>query len=298
MEDILKKEISDLLGKKNLFTNKKLTYKNKSILVISGGGTKGLAALGALKALDDLELLNNINEFAGVSIGSLICSLLNINYKTYEIYEIFSQLDFNKMKNIDFPSLFTKFGVDNGDILKLILHKLFNGKNIPTDVTFKQLFELTNKKLIIVATCINTKTPFYMSVDSTPNLSVITSICMSCAVPFYFVPIEYEGKLYIDGGCIDNYPIHLYENQLDNVIGIYLASIRDKAEKISNLEDFIYNTLESFYECISLRCVLGYEKYTFKIFISNTQFLNLEMTLPEKQQLFNIGYNNILDFFT
>src|SRR6202012_6243381 len=63
LEETLKKELNDLinLNNKDEKSNKYKVenYKNKHILVISGGGIKGIAAIGSLKAFKDLGCLNN-----------------------------------------------------------------------------------------------------------------------------------------------------------------------------------------------------------------------------------------------
>ena len=49
---------------------------NKTKLILSGGGIKGIAHIGALSVYDERNMLNSIDTYCGSSIGALICSLL------------------------------------------------------------------------------------------------------------------------------------------------------------------------------------------------------------------------------
>ena len=69
----------------------------KTKLVLSGGGIKGIAHVGALYALDKLDILNNITEFAGTSVGSLVLALYVIGYKPVEMYEFIKAFNFKSV---------------------------------------------------------------------------------------------------------------------------------------------------------------------------------------------------------
>ena len=74
---------------------------------------------------------------------------------------------------------------------------------------------MTNIKLIITSVCLNDKQVYYLSHTSFPDMPVILGVRMTTSFPFWFVPVKYNGKFFVDGGCIDNYPIQLFSNNLD-----------------------------------------------------------------------------------
>ena len=78
----------------------------------------------------------------------------------------------------------------------------------------KELYNKTNKYLSITSTCLTTQEAVYISHETFPNIPVWKAILMSCAIPLIFKPIEWENKLYIDGGLVDNFP--LFNINLDN----------------------------------------------------------------------------------
>jgi len=61
--------------------------------------------------------------------------------------------------------------------------------------------------LTTVATNLNEALPLYCNATTTPTLRVSRAVHMSMCLPPLFSPVSYEGKLYIDGGLVDNLPI-------------------------------------------------------------------------------------------
>ena len=68
-------------------------------LVFSGGGVKGYSFIGCLKALEELNITQDIKAISSTSIGSLFSILFIIGYKSKELEQIFSNIDFNNLQN-------------------------------------------------------------------------------------------------------------------------------------------------------------------------------------------------------
>jgi NTE family protein len=259
---------------------------SKEILILSGGGIKGIAHLGALKILEEKNILKNIKTFVGSSIGSLICCLLNVGYNIDELYDFFDLLDFNVLMNKKFKikNLITNFGFDSGKKLNYLILSLFKDKNYD-DPTFNDLFIKTKCKLIITTTCVNDKKPVYFSVDNYPNMKISLCLLMSMAIPIYFTPILFENKYYIDGSCIDHYPIDLFEDTT-KVIGIYLLD-KYPNSKIEDIIGFLIGTYESLIVG-STRNIFP-PKTTIKIPVKNISVIDFSITKEIKMKLFKLG---------
>lgn len=291
IEEQLLKEIHEIT-----IGNEHKKMKNKKILVLSGGGIKGIAHLGGLYALYQHNYLQYIKTIAGTSIGALIGTLLIIDYTPQEMYEFILGLDFSKMASLNIMRLLEKGGLDDGNKIIIIIKKLFKNKNISTDITLKELYNKTEKELIIVTTCINTKKIHYLSYKTTPNLSVIKALRMSISVPIYFTPVNWNDHLYIDGGCMDNYPIRLFDDILDDVIGIFLSDNREQIEKIDNFENILIHIFYAMIEGNDFHILKGYENHTIKINLSNVSLMDLTIDKNKKIELFNIGYNEVMKY--
>ena len=96
-------KIKKIIYKYNINQNNK-TIKN---LILSGGGIRGIAHIGALKALYELNILKNITTIAGASIGGIIAGLYCAGYTPDEMFKIIDLLDMKNLKSV-IPSFFFK----------------------------------------------------------------------------------------------------------------------------------------------------------------------------------------------
>ena len=289
INEYIDEKLNDILGRKH-------GTKEKTTLILSGGGIKGIAHIGALKALEEKNILKNIKNFAGTSIGGMIATLSVIGYTPDEMYSFIELFDTRKMRSINPNGFFDKFGLDEGIKFTIILEKLFEAKNIPLTTTFKQLFQMTNIKLIITSVCLNDKQVYYLSHTSFPDMPVILGVRMTTSFPFWFVPVKYNGKFFVDGGCIDNYPIQLFSNNLDSVIGIYLSEDKEIIKTIDNTEDFIFSLLKCLLEGVSCNSVKGFEKMTIIISLTGISIMNLDINNKVKRKLFDGGYVTVMNY--
>lgn len=297
LEQQIKNEVLDIINKTNNKTLINDIIKKKTKLVLSGGGIKGIAHIGALQALYDYKCLDNIDTIAGSSIGALIGTLLIIGYTPKDLYDFVMIFDMSKMGSLRTDNFLNKYGLDDGSKILTVIKTMFKNKGYLENITFKELYEQTKKKIIMTTACINDKKAYYYSVDTFPDMNVLKALRMSISIPIYFTPVEHEGHIYIDGGCIDNYPMQLFIKNLDQVIGIYISDVKDYVDKIKNFEDIFIHTVLSLIEGISFNSLKGFEDYSIKINLSQIDLMDLNLNKQKKQEIFNIGYNAFLNKF-
>jgi NTE family protein len=174
-------------------------------LILSGGGTRGLAHVGVLRALVERGIEPDC--LAGTSSGAIVGALHAAGYSPPQMLEFF------KEKN--------PFRVS-----KLALGKqgLFDTEKVVAD--FEEYFpddafEALDKPLSIVATEIVDGRPVVF--DSGP---LIAPILASCAVPMIFTPVSIDGNWYLDGGIVDNFPVELVEERCRVRLGVYASPLR------------------------------------------------------------------------
>lgn len=294
--------ILKLLGEAN-FINKSSTsesfefplYESKKkpdlpkILVLSGGGTRGIAQLGSLIYLHEKGLLEHISVYAGSSVGSILCLMLSIGYTPVELFQIISALDMKKFKSIKILHIFSSYGIDDGKSLEYIVTKILEFKQFNQNVTFKELYEKTKKTLIIPAVSLYDVVPHYFSYKTTPDLSVIQAVRMSVSIPLYYTPIKYNNNYYVDAGCCDNFPIHIFQHCSYDVIGIKISSTDKTKFKINNLFDYIRLLTRLFFSNKKIDSNVIYNKI-ITLDCSKFSMLNYNMTEEEKLELFQAGY--------
>lgn len=290
------KSINDQIEKElSLILNKNIKDGNKTILVLSGGGIKGIAHLGAIKALEEKNIMKNITTYAGTSAGALILALINIGYTSDELHDFIKLFDMNRMKSMNPQNILSAYGLDDGKNIMIVLEKLFKTKKIDTNITFFELYKKTGKTLILTSSCINDKKIYYFSHEKYPDLQILKAVRMSISIPIYFEPVKYEGKIFIDGGCIDNYPIQLFKNNLESVIGVYVSSKREYAENITNIEAFLLNTIECLFEGVTCGSLKGFEKVSIKINLEQKHAMELDLSLEKKEYIYKCGYDTVIN---
>jgi len=265
---------------------------SKEILIFSGGGIRGISHLGAIKALTELNMITSINTIVCTSVGSIVGTLYCIGYLPDELLSIVVSLDMNKCTSIHFESLITSFGLDNGNKIISIIEELLKNKDINIDINFKDLYEKTKKELIITVFCINNNKVQYLSYKNTPKVSILQAIKMAISIPIYFTPEKYNNCLYCDAGIIMNYPIKLFEDKLDKIIGILICD-ENKNKKIDNIENYIIALLSS----IGKNELDEKYKDCTVIINSNINILNFSINNDSKNKLFKLGYEAAMKKF-
>ena len=220
-----------LLG--SFSTNAQETPKKQKIgLVLSGGGAKGLAHIGVLKVIDSLGI--KIDYIGGTSMGAIIGGMYASGYTGKQLDSVFKTLTIDDLVQDNIPRkskiLFNK---RNDDIYALVLpfkklkletpNALSKGLynfNFLSKISYHVRNIRDFKKLPIpffcMATDIETGQQVVLDKGVFPQALVASS-----SIPSIFYPIEIDGKLLIDGGVTNNYPVEkLRELGADFIIGV------------------------------------------------------------------------------
>lgn len=278
--------------------------KNKKIdtIVLSGGGSRGFSYTGVFKALEELNILKDINTFVGTSMGAIACFFLICGYTADEIMDFCLIFDFNKLSGNFDKNLLFDLGLDDGNKFCKLFETLLEDKNFKKDLTFKELYDSTKKKLIINGTCLNNNEVYFFDVDSYPDMTIVKAIRISISLPFLFTPVLHDDLLFIDGGVMNNYLIDLFNDKLDSVFGVLTSFNNDEIYKVTNLEEY----LSCFYKCYSKACYdtiyTAYKKYTLLLNfdIDVSEFLKKDKKSifnAKLSELYNIGYEKTIDYF-
>ena len=255
-------------------------------LVFSGGSTKGISYIGIIKGLEERNLFKEIKTFAGTSIGAIFSFLLAIGYDYYSLNSIVNSIDIEKLCKINKMS---SYGFDDGVNLVSKIKELMDNKNIKYDITFRELFKLTNKRLIITVTNLTLKKAEYLDYKRTPDMNVLIGLRMSFSVPIVFKPIIYNGCYYVDGGLVDNLPISVFKNK-NKCLCVYIDS------------DFVINSTVNY--LMSLFDFIGSTKNIKEMNLKNIIILNITMgctnfkfSRDEIDKLIDYGYKMFCEWY-
>lgn len=265
-------------------------------LIFSGGGVRGIAFIGVLCYLEEMNWRQHIKTYIGSSVGAMIAGLAAVGYDAKELFTIISNLDITKLRNIDVFQLPDKFGIDSGqEILDVLTEHIYN-KTKKSQITFQQLFELTGNELIVTGTNVNTHDIVYFSKDTTPDLPIVLGIRVSISIPFYYTSPCYQDSYYVDGAIMDNFPIAAAKDKR-KVLGAKLINpnVQKGAWKpIQDIETFITNVIHCLiYEIEHLRNQIHLENWKDNVIFINTgniSSLDFDITKDQKKQLFIKGF--------
>ena len=260
--------------------------KSKRInkLILSGGSTKGIAYIGIIKGLEEYKIINNIKTYAGTSIGAIFCFLLNIGYSYNEMMNIIINLDIKKLCEI---KTFNNYGFDNGMKIINFIKELMDKKKIKYNITFKELFNLTNKKLIICACNLTLKKAEYFNYLNNPNMKILTALRMSFSIPILFCPIKYNNNYYIDGGLLNNLPYNIFKNK-EKLLCINI----NNDININSLENYLYSIID----LITSNNINNINNLNIINLKLNINFSDFNINYDKKKFMINLGYINFLNW--
>lgn len=239
-----------------------MIYTVIDTLVIGGGSIKTIASLGALSVLDEKGILNNINKYAGSSAGAIIITLLILGYKPNEINElIFSKIgSYVSDPFYKIPiNMICNYGIYTGNNMVTFLEGFFEKKGFKKDITFKELYEIIPKVLVITGTSLSSCDTLFFNYQTTPDMSVIKALRITSSIPLYFTSVKYlhKGKYHqmCDGGLLNNFPLYYFNNHIKNneQEKIKLTKINKieniKLAKVSEIENeyILYDSFNELY---------------------------------------------------
>lgn len=201
-------------------------------LVLSGGGAKGFAHIGVLKVLEDAGV--KIDFIGGTSMGAVVGGLYASGYNAAQLDSIFRETNFDELlsdyiprasknfyekKNDDLYALSLPFNDFKIGIPKALSKGLYNF-NLLSRLTRNARHVRDFNQLPTPFLCIgsNIETGEQVILDR-GNLA--QAMIASAAFPSLFTPVEIDGKLLVDGGVTNNYPIdEIKKLGADVIIGV------------------------------------------------------------------------------
>ena len=236
----------------------------KTGLVLSGGGFRGIAHIGVIKALEE----NNIypSYIAGTSAGAIVGALYANGCCWEDMLAFFKKLEIFS---------FNKYAINKPGFINT--EKFY--KSFKTYLPFDD-FKTLDKILYITATDLLNGT---LKVFSEGEL--IMPLLASAAFPGVFTPVKIGNSYYIDGGTLNNFPVDIIAKHCNQIIGVYVNhfenvensnlknsyDILDRALKIKNAQE---SSLK-FKACDLLIAPKGLDNYNTFYFRNTSEIFNL-----------------------
>lgn len=266
-------------------------------LALSGGGVKGAAHIGVLKALEEENI--KIDYIGGTSSGSIVATLYAAGYKPEEIYYIFKKYC-KKIKYVDIKNIFKLFfglittgtikidGLNSGKSINKLINKVCNEKNICniSDISMPLVVPSINMNTGEVVCFTSSKIRSFS--DNTVfvnDFSIGSAVQASCSFPSVFSPCDYKNVKLIDGGIRENVPWR--EIKLlgaDKVISVVFENNVDKS-CCKNLIDVAFRSFELMCKELSKYELNGMD-YLIKIKSEKVSLLDMSKI----DEFYQLGY--------
>ena len=218
-------------------------------LVLSGGGAKGMAHIGALKVIEEAGV--KIDYIGGTSMGAIVGALYASGYSAIQLDSIFRHIDFNRLISDNLPrGVKTFYEKEDSeryaiklpfDNFKIAIPQGFSGgQNIYHELV-KHLYHVKDVNdfgelpipFLCIATNVETGEQVNLESGYLPE-----AIMASGTLPSLFEPFTIDGKVLIDGGVVNNYPIEEVKKMgADIIIGVDVQhGLRDRGDLLSATE--------------------------------------------------------------
>ncbi len=223
-------------------------------IALAGGGIRGIAHAGVLKALDDNEI--KIDAIAGTSSGSIVATLYAMGYKPYYIYVLFKKYaqeiinignipiingigNFMKSKKIGIS------GLNDGTMLEKMCNELADRKKVKVIGDIKlplaiSAVDIAEAKEYIFTNCAPRDN---MNDNYITEIGIGKAVRASSSFPAAFCPCEFKNHMFMDGGVLDNIPIFPLKNIYNKKI-IAVNFEADPVEPESDVMDIVMKTLD------------------------------------------------------
>lgn len=217
-------------------------------LVLSGGGARGAAHVGVLKVLQELRV--PVDIITGTSMGAIVGGLYAYGYSAGDLEQLLSTADWDELfsdkpsriqlnprRKLDYQNLPIKFEMGFNNRSLHMPTALLEGQKL--NIYLKSLtvaapkhFNDLNINFRAVAADIETGEAVVLDQGS-----LATAMRASLSIPGIFAPVQWNGKLLVDGGIVNNVPIRLARELGAEVLIVVDLSgkLRDRSKLTSPL---------------------------------------------------------------
>lgn len=227
------------------------TRRPKIGLTLSGGGAKGLAHIGILKAIDSAGL--KIDYITGTSMGAIVGALYATGYSGQDIEDMRKDIDFDVLfsNNVPLKTLsmeekdqYSRFAIE----LPFINNKIRLTTGVITgqelNMKFSELFfhvynvrDFNQFKIPFKCMATDLETGDLVVLDTG---NIISALQATMAIPSVFSAVTRDNKKLVDGGLVRNFPVkNVKEMGADFVIGSNVTNGLAKIDKIKNPVDVL-----------------------------------------------------------
>ena len=211
----------------------------RTVLVLGGGGMRGMAHIGVLRALERLGL--SFDAVVGTSIGALVGAMAAGGMGTEEMAKVVSRLQKDDYFQLNFVKILLK-GVRTASLYRGDTFRDRLSELLPS-----MAFGEFDVPFYCNAVRLESGGQVFWGTPGCDDIPLIDAVYSSCCLPGIFEPYEREGVHYMDGGITDPLPLRFAKTlRPDLIIAVDLTT---KATfKAPNYKNRVVSTLYRTFE--------------------------------------------------
>lgn len=194
-----------------------MLYDNVRYIVFGGGGIHGFEFVGAVLAMEstlgeEVDAFYDVVEgYIGTSVGALMAMSLSIGVTGSVFQSLIKTIDWQRMKvGMNAQSIWEGFGMGTHDFLRYVVSTCLLKAGLSTHVTLAEVFRLTKKHFVCCVADISSSELLYLDHLNFPDLPMCDAVVASMCVPFLFEPCRIGELMCVDGGIVENMPVHYF----------------------------------------------------------------------------------------
>ena len=276
----------------------------KYTCLFGGGAIRGVSYIGAIKALEELEIFSE--TLGGSSVGSIFAALYAAGYKAEELKDIFSKLNFNLFKDISF-GIGPIFAFSKGEVflewIRDLIESKFYGKKYKKGMMQTVCFKDLDKNLVIITTDLANFECKEFSKNETPDYEIASAIRISCCMPGLMKPIEYNNSLLVDGDLQKSKPMwKLAKSLLNNESRILEFRLEGyySGNEITGIDyaNAVYSCITAVSTAFVTEIYANNDKYDYVV-LNTGEIVIVDFNLPEdkRNELIESGYKQTMFYF-
>lgn len=272
--------------------------KDASYASFSSAGTRGFCFHGMMTALEGGawsfdEWRDGLQGIAGTSAGAIAALSVVLRLTTEKRERVLLRNEMNHFNALfrapDLVGVPHKFGLDDGDGLRMAIGLLLETGGLAITSTLDDLKRLTRTELVCVTCNLVTRKPYYLRADTHPTMLVVDAVYASCALPMLYQPLHLdENTVLIDAFAVEAQPLCY---PVDKTLFLRVETQHRESYPIRTFWEYAH----SLFDVVLLTPVQTPPAQTI-LCRTTAPLLDFDMPIEQKRALMDAGYAHGWDF--
>ena len=271
-------------------------------VIFSGGNFGTISFVGCIQGLIDSEKfdLKSVKRWVGTSGGAVVAFFLSIGYNPSSILKVLKEIPISKISPLSsdkWLSFFDAYGLHDTKCFRKLFEIVLLHKGYDEKITFLEIYKTMGIELVFTTFCLNTESLVLLNYKNTPSLKILDGLCMAIAVPFLFLPVSYQNRLYVDGFIVSNHPVDMCSCSGEESISFCLTCSKRYYERI-DIMTYLRILVQSPLRKIQDVTLKNYKGRSYSVLCDYNFDASFDLNGSVIQKFYDCGYKTVIDVET